>query len=669
MTQNQKFTNLLLRNEEWLLSRILCYAKENKNSGFFQLINHNWRTTISNFTQLLELTLDCNLEKPDFSFCNYSTNSTFLSEFISTEVQLCLQKKIDSSVYFTYLKVFRSIYHEVINSANFQDNEKLEFSRKLEFCFNCIELTFMKEYNRTKKEIDAEKFSSSGYNTVINSLPFPSFTVDTFNRVVGYNSAMFKNFSFLFEKETTHLQQFSAHPGVKEFVIKIDAFRASHHREGQIKLQLQTSDEKTWHLIALKKLKENEDILATIVDINSWQTKIEELIKERDKAVESNRLKTSYLANMSHEIRTPMNAILGFAELISTTEPGNDERKEYLSLIRKSSNDLLNIIEDVIDIAKIEARQLKINPKNTNLSELLADIYSIYAEILANYNKPNISFLLSIPELENNLIIQTDPKRLKQVISNLVGNAIKFTNEGQIELGFKLAENNIVYFFVKDSGCGIPYDQQKNIFEQFVQVEESYAGNTSGTGLGLTISKNIVSLLGGNIWVSSVPGKGSNFYFYLPNIPAKHETKKNLTIANHSGYLQNKNLLIAEDEDAHFLYLKEIFRHTGINIFRAKTGTEAISITENKKLDLILMDIKMPEVNGIEAARYIHHINPRLPIIALTAFAMEDDKKNCLNSGCKDYLRKPVQKDVLFKAIKKHLAKAIQRSTDIVGIK
>lgn len=671
MTQNQKFADLLLRNEDWLLSRVLCHAKANKNSDFFQLINHSWRTTISSFTQLLGHSLDCNLENQDISFCNNSFNSTQLLEFVTNEVYQCHQKSIDSYIYLTYLKLFRSIYMELINSAYLEDDEKLQFSRKLELCFNCIEIGFIKKYNLTKKEIEQENILSNLNNKkMLESLAFPAFTVDIFNQVAEYNTPMFKIFTYLFEKDTSHLQQFSSHTGFKELILKIDEFRISHHQEGQIKLLLQTAAEKSWHLTVFKKLKDTEEILVTFIDINNWQTKINGLIEERDKAIESNKLKTSYLANMSHEIRTPMNAIVGFAELISMSDLGNDDRKEYLSLIRKSSNDLLNIIEDVIDIAKIESSQLKIIPKNTSLSELFADIHCIYNNVLVKHDKPNVTLNLSIPETENDLVIRTDPKRLKQVISNLVGNAIKFTEEGQIELGYKLAENKIVYFFVKDSGIGIPYDRQKHIFDRFVQVEETYAKNVSGTGLGLTISKNIITLMGGNIWVSSTPGKGSNFYFYLPNIPAKHETKKGLTQVNNSNYfLQNKNILIAEDEDANFLYLKEIFRPSGVNIYRAKTGTQAISKAENQDLDLILMDIKMPEVNGIEAARYIHHIKPDLPIIALTAFAMDDDKANCLNSGCKEYLSKPVKKEILFNAINKHLGRVTKRGADKVGIK
>lgn len=354
-----------------------------------------------------------------------------------------------------------------------------------------------------------------------------------------------------------------------------------------------------------------------------------------------------------------MNAIVGFAELLSMSNPSKEEREEYLNLIKKSSNDLLTIIEDVIDIAKIESQQLKIVHKNLKLYDLFSDLKRIYDEILYKHDKTNIKLTLRIPEAEKNLIIHTDPKRLKQVLSNLIGNAIKFTEEGHIEFGYKLAENKIVYFYVKDTGIGIPKEMQTKIFNRFIQVEESFDKNINGTGLGLAISKNIINLMGGNIWVSSKPAKGSNFYFYLPYLKAiQHTVLKSPVdlIRNENLDLSNYTILVAEDEEANFFFLKESLKKTGINIIRATNGLEAINLAENtNNIDLILMDIKMPEVNGIEASRYISHIKPNLPIVAQTAFAMDNDKKTCLDAGCFDYISKPIKRDKLIDIIIKAL--------------
>ncbi|MCG8701841.1 MAG: ATP-binding protein, partial [Bacteroidales bacterium] len=331
-------------------------------------------------------------------------------------------------------------------------------------------------------------------------------------------------------------------------------------------------------------------------------------------------------------------------------------------LIRKSGKDLLNIIEDIIDIAKIEAKQLKIKKKPTKPSELFHDLYKVYHEQLVRSGIDQIELRLNTNNTDKNIQFHTDTERLKQVISNLLNNAIKFTDKGFIEFGYKLENKNFILFYVKDTGIGIPKNMQSRIFDRFVQVDDSTERNNGGTGLGLTISMNIIKLLGGLIQIQSEPGKGSNFYFQLPlekmeqnenSIPVKL-TKNSLKIPD----LTNHTILIAEDEQSNYYYLHEILKATNANLIWAKNGLEAINLAEqDSTIELILMDIKMPEINGLEAAKYISNIRPRLPIIAQTANAMDNDMATCLKAGCVDYISKPINRTKLFCLIQRHLKK------------
>lgn len=665
MVNIAKFSDLMNRNEDWLLSRILSYSKNTEETDFFLLINDSWRNPIKSFNKLLSNSSECNYNatKP---YLSYPDGYVALTEFITSEVQKCIQKNIANHIYLAYLKLFRSVYKEMINTANLEVDEKKEIVNHIDSCFDCIEISFLKYYTKIQAEVKISdethaKAPDDFHKTVLNSLSSPVLIIDAYDKIIELNKKASITFPFISESDIYYLNHLNSYTGFNELNKIIGEFRNSHQLDEQFEILIQTNEHSRWHYLYVRKIQNSGKLILNFFDIHKQLQEIKKLSRERDNEKESNKLKTTFLANMSHEIRTPMNAIIGFAELISMSNPSSDERTEYLNLIRKSSNDLLNIIEDVIDVAKIEARQLKVVPKNTNLLELLKDIEKIYNEVLIKQGKENIKLNLCIPENESNLIVRTDSKRLKQVISNLVGNAIKFTEEGKIDIGYKLAQNKVIYFFVKDTGIGIPYDKQKNIFDRFFQVENAYSKNSSGTGLGLTICRNIVKLLGGNIWVSSQPDKGSNFHFYLPNIPPTKETKqtgigtyKTDSLIN----LNDKHILIAEDEEVNFLYIQKLFKNTGAILYRAKTGSEAISRAEVLNLDVIIMDIKMPEINGIEAARYIKHIKPELPIIALTAFAMEEDKINCLKSGCEDYLSKPVQKETLFLALRKHLLEA-----------
>jgi len=397
---------------------------------------------------------------------------------------------------------------------------------------------------------------------------------------------------------------------------------------------------------------QNNEIIGVLgVGRNITKTKEYErnLITAKEKAEESDRLKSAFLANMSHEIRTPMNSILGFTQILKSGDVSEKERQEFLDIINSSGNQLLAIISDIIDISKVDANQIRIQKTSCNINSILDDLYAKFSITIVS---PNVT--LSIHKGLNNIEsnIKTDKNRLTQILSNLLENAIKFTKKGTIEFGYTIKDKNLK-FFVKDTGYGIAKKNQQLIFERFSQAEQKHTF-VAGTGLGLSIVKELLKLLGGEIWVVSEIGKGATFYFTIPLIFQK---QPKITTTSKAQFNNIKiNVLIAEDNLPNFLYLKSLFSKYNYQILHALNGAEALKLfNKNKTIDLILMDLKMPVMDGLETTREIRKIDKNIPIIALTAFAMENDREKAIEAGCNDYISKPVSNEKLIEIIHKNI--------------
>jgi CheY-like chemotaxis protein len=359
---------------------------------------------------------------------------------------------------------------------------------------------------------------------------------------------------------------------------------------------------------------------------------------------------------MSHEIRTPMNGILGFANLLNEDNISRNEREEYVEIINQNGNLLLKLIDDILDIAKIEAGQLTIFEKPCILDQELMNEYTLFKRLIENRNNKNINLILNLPESKPQLQLLIDTARLKQILTNLLSNALKFTEHGSITFGYTLESSLEIKFFVKDTGIGIPKEKFEIIFDRFRQVDETNSRKYGGTGLGLTISNNLVKLMNGKMWVESEIGKGSTFYFTIPYKPCNNEpnttNSEQDTLTPTVYNWENKSILVAEDEKINFFYLKEIIKNTRANIIHAHNGAEAIEYCKtNNKIDLVLMDIKMPDISGYLATREIKKIRGSLPIIAQTAYALEEEKNLCFASGCDAYIAKPIDRIKLLQLI------------------
>ncbi len=382
----------------------------------------------------------------------------------------------------------------------------------------------------------------------------------------------------------------------------------------------------------------------------------EELIFARDKAEEADRLKSAFLANMSHEIRTPMNAIIGFSDLITDPALPQVKLRQFTKTIKQRSYDLLALINDILDISKIEAGQMTIVEESGDVEDLVVDTFNTFKTIWCDSGKSKVSFSYNFSLSASESRIITDIGRVRQILSNLVGNAFKFTKEGSISIGCQKKDSNTLLFFVKDTGVGIPPDKQHVIFDRFRQIDEIHTQQMGGTGLGLSISKGLTELLGGKIWVESEPDKGSTFFFTIPYITDNKKTEAPVESKPIIYRWENKKILVVEDDEFNMQYLTEALKETGTQVVQTESGRKAIELVKHDdSFDLVLLDIRLPDIEGYEAAKQIKMYRPGLPIVAQTAYASDVYRSRCFEVGCVDYIVKPIHQHDLIDTISKYL--------------
>jgi len=400
------------------------------------------------------------------------------------------------------------------------------------------------------------------------------------------------------------------------------------------------------------KIKELWHAVGIVSDITERKKVAEELISAKSRAEASDRLKTAFINNISHEVRTPLNGILGFSELISHSDLSDQEKNQYSSLIKMSSTRLLRTMTSYMDISMIVSGTMQIQNKLFDLQHLMQALLDQFKPICF---VKSLELFLKIPDQKLPVILNSDAEGLSKIVSHLLDNAVKFTQKGEISFGY-VKKTGRLEFFVKDTGIGISKKIQPRIFDHFIQEEISFTRNYDGSGLGLSIARGLIELLGGKIWLKSEKGSGSEFRFTLPYeeselMVAEHENKAKSAI-----HIKEPVILVAEDDEPNYLLLEIILKKSGIKIIRAANGREAVECCrKHPEISLVLMDMKMPDMNGMEATIKIKSFRNDLPIIAVTAFAMSGDEKNAFNSGCDDYIPKPIMKEKLLDIIKKFL--------------
>jgi len=396
---------------------------------------------------------------------------------------------------------------------------------------------------------------------------------------------------------------------------------------------------------------EAENAIAMIgvaIDITEMSRSRDELIAAKEKAEETNRLKSAFLGNMSHEIRTPMNAIIGFSDLMA--EATEEDKILFAEVIHKSSIQLLSLIDDVILISRLQSEKVPLQVSEFHPSEIVEDIYRMFNH--PNKNK-GLEIRINIPSELNDFIIESDPNKVKQILINLTSNAVKYTFEGSIEIGFKLKKGE-VEFFVSDTGIGISEKERHQVFETFYRGEQALTYAIRGTGLGLNIAKELVNVVGGTIGVVSEVNKGSRFYFTIPvNERSEKNSANDFEMLGSNG-LQHLTILVADDEPYNSKYIGAILNGIVKRVDHATNGQEAVDMVSKNDYNLILMDLKMPVMDGFEATRKIKEKFPQIPVVAQTAFSLPEEREKALAAGFDDFLTKPIQKEVLIHMVGKY---------------
>ncbi len=391
----------------------------------------------------------------------------------------------------------------------------------------------------------------------------------------------------------------------------------------------------------------------TLEDISSRKKAEKDLIKAKEKAEESDRLKSAFLANMSHEIRTPMNGIIGFTQLMLDKKLNEEKQKKYLQIIDNRSKHLLNIINDIIDISRIEANQMQINKELFHVNDLLFEIYDFYKTQVDREEK-RVDIELDMPE---KIQLSSDAIRIKQILTNLISNALKFTEEGYVRFGFA-RDKEFLKFYVKDTGLGIPNKALSNVFKRFRQVDDSSTRKFGGTGLGLSISKSLTELLGGEIGVESKEGEGSTFWFTIPLENEENDKPAGKSKMNGTPDLTGKTVLIVEDDPISRSFFQDLLEETDATIRTAENGENALKYLKgNPAPDMVLLDIQMPGISGYEVVKEIRKKYKDLPVVAQTAHALSSEKKKIAEAGFDDYITKPIDIKLLFSTLSKYLIK------------
>ncbi len=617
------------RKQEFL-AKILSIL--NTQNGWKQLID-DVLFEIKKFTELEAVGIRL---KEGESYPFFATKG-FPDVFIQEEMSLCQQNKKGTAIHDNKEKLYiECMCGNVFGGLT--DPSLPYFTKGGSFYSNKTSGLLAAITEKKKKSVTQNRYNSEGYESVALTPLHSGKEIIGLLQLSDKRPDMFSSETILFFEKIGN-------------TIGITLNRIQN--ENKIKKTEQYLKQQNANYLILNKEytslnKELSDSLNHIKKING------DLINAKIKAEESDKLKSAFLANISHEIRTPMNAIMGFSGFL--IEPGLSKKKleHYVQIINAGSQQLLSVINDIIDISKIESGQITVISELVNVINLLNELFVTYKK---SAELKNLKLLCSCDHPNDDIQVKTDGNKIKQVICNLLNNAIKFTTEGKIEFGYKIKEN-VLEFYVEDTGIGIAPENHEFIFQRFMQAEQTNNQIYDGNGLGLSISKALVEKLGGTITVNSKLGMGSTFIFTVPYVKGMGNLVTSVSAKNSRQYnWKGKTILLVEDDANSHAYIEKLLSSTNIKIHNAWNGKQALELVKNHPdISLVLMDIKMPIMDGYEATRLIRQIRQKLPVIAQTAYALSHDREQALEAGCNDYISKPIERKLFMKTINNYLS-------------
>jgi PAS domain S-box-containing protein len=567
-------------------------------------------------------------------------------------------------------KYWENAIRQVFQTKN-QLDDQFEFtSDKGTFVFNWRLIPEFNDKNEVSyvlsilRDITQRIELESKYQNLFSRSPVGIFIYDSKGNIRDANKKLIDILGSPSIEETAKINVFSFHP-LKKSGISEDLKQCMENGETISKVRHYTSKwgkvlYLKYNISPLTQQNGKPMLCQVIIEDFTEQKRIElELKESKEKAEESDRLKSAFLANMSHEIRTPMNGIIGFAQLLKEKEFPHERQKQFLDIIHYKTTGLLQLIDDIIDISKIEAKEMVISEANFSLNNLLFNIYDNYLLEIENSGK-DIQLEVEKELTNEAAYVHADVTRLEQILENLLSNSLKFTEKGKISFGYTLHNNSELLFHVSDTGIGIAENQIPGIFNRFRQVDGSSTRRFGGTGLGLAICKSLVELMRGKIWVESAVEEGSTFYFTIPYKPAgKKDKKQSINYSYKTIEWPEQTILILEDDPISAEFLEEVISETKARTLTAGCYYEAISLYEQyqSEINLMLVDIQLPDKSGLEFIKQIRQENTYIPIIAQTAYTLMEDRKKCLSVGANDYITKPIDMKTMIALIDKYLPK------------
>lgn len=522
-------------------------------------------------------------------------------------------------------------------------------------------ILMVRQYNNWKNSKASDKLEESErkFSEMLKNTLLFSIIIDRQGKIVFCNESLLKVTGYSFAEISgknafnTFIPNESLEKVKDDFLYILHGKTGYYNYETELLTNTNSRLNVSWNATILKYDDNTVSGLACIGENITLRKQAEaELINAKLKAEESDKLKTIFLANISHEIRTPMNAIIGFSELLNDNDITAPEKEQYIRIIRSSSDRLIQIINDIIDISKLETGQFKISLSSCDLINIIKNSVRSFTSDTLLTQKKDLKLIASIPGSETELLFLSDHNRIRQVVDNLISNAIKYTEKGVIEIGYTiktLDNEKYIEVFVRDTGVGIPANMNDVIFERFRQVEEGRFHE--GIGLGLSISKGILDLLGGKIWFTSELEKGTVFSFTVPYIPPEKSSVPDKETAEHIPDLRNRTVVIAEDDYNSYFYLRLLLEELNAEVIHAENGLSLLKTVQQRVPDIILLDLNMPVKSGLECLKEIRQMKIRSKIIVQTAYSRPDEKDQCIKEGCHGYLSKPIRKTDLYDTI------------------
>ncbi len=530
-------------------------------------------------------------------------------------------------------------FEEVLEEINIYHQE-LEFQNQ--------------ELQRIQQELEKSK---THFTELFQNAPVGYVVFDSKHNIRSVNKTFAQLADFDLNEIKDHKITRFVHPDEQDmfYILTKNLIKGVAGKRVELKIRGKNNDIIT--LADFNIFKDNSEALIrmALMDITDRKTLEVELLNAKERAEQSDRLKSAFLANMSHEIRTPMNGILGFAELLAKPGLTDDYKSKYINTIKESGERMMNIINDLIDISKIDSGQMEVFKAKTDINNV---VESLYKSLRNEVQNKGLKFIMSKGLPKRKAVIETDNEMLYAILDNLLKNAVKFTNKGSIEFGYTLKNDDFVEFFVKDTGIGMPDEKLEHVFDRFTQVDDSNRRQFEGTGLGLALAKSYAELLGGKLWVNSEPNRGSCFYFSIPYLVYEAENEKSNEDTGERINVNDSKVsyLIVEDDKASASYLEQLLDNESNILLFAETGQEAINICrENPGLKIVLMNLSMPDMDGFAATEKIREFNKDVVIIAQTAHKISRGREKAIKAGCNDFMQKPVNAAKLFELIYKHL--------------